>query len=563
MNLQNDLAEEPNTGHDASGPHAFNTTNLHTHGWHISPESPADDVYRQIAPGDRYSYEFQLSAKHPAGTFWYHPHKHGSTALQLASGMSGALIVEGGLDDIPEIRAAQEQIMVFQQFTYKELKGEPAVIDVDGLYEGDGDIIQAINGIVTPTIVMRPGEIQRWRIIHAGTSEAMRLDAEGVSFWEIAVDGLATGRKVEMNSLRLYPGYRTDVLVQAPLKPGVRLVYTRLRESREALSERPLARSDVLRILVEGEPLPMKFPSDNALHQVAAFTDTDVPTDGEIVRTRQLTFSQTLPHTFLIDGVPFNENDIRHRPVVGTAEEWVLTSASGTHPFHIHVNPFAIKPSIEGQPWVWRDTIVVERNRPVTIRMRFNEHTGKTVLHCHNLTHEDWGMMQAIQIEPAISSASEEQSTSATGETAPAWEARDQQGTTLRSADRAGQTQLVVFHRGMNCLHCAAQLQTLRDQHTVLQRAGLQVVTISPYLPEDSADIKTLMQFPFPVLVDPELVSFRRYGCLDAEGEPLHGLFVVDRNNRLKFKRITETAIEDPVRLVLEGLNLQPKGDSQ
>ena len=32
---------------------------------------------------------------HPAGTFWYHTHRHGSTALQVSSGMAGALIIRG------------------------------------------------------------------------------------------------------------------------------------------------------------------------------------------------------------------------------------------------------------------------------------------------------------------------------------------------------------------------------------------------------------------------------------------------------------------------------------
>ena len=32
------------------------------------------------------------------GTHWYHAHKHGSTAINLANGMAGALIIEGDYD---------------------------------------------------------------------------------------------------------------------------------------------------------------------------------------------------------------------------------------------------------------------------------------------------------------------------------------------------------------------------------------------------------------------------------------------------------------------------------
>src|SRR5204862_7850734 len=33
------------------------------------------------------------------GTHWYHAHKHGSTALNVANGMTGAFIIEGQYDD--------------------------------------------------------------------------------------------------------------------------------------------------------------------------------------------------------------------------------------------------------------------------------------------------------------------------------------------------------------------------------------------------------------------------------------------------------------------------------
>src|SRR5262249_55903219 len=77
-------------------PHDLHTTNLHTHGLHVSPRGDSDNVFREIPPGASFQYSFTIPADHPAGTFWYHPHKHGSVAYQLANGLAGALIVEGG-----------------------------------------------------------------------------------------------------------------------------------------------------------------------------------------------------------------------------------------------------------------------------------------------------------------------------------------------------------------------------------------------------------------------------------------------------------------------------------
>ena len=114
-------------------PHGFCTTNLHTHGLHVSPNDPSDNVLRLIEPGKDWRFEYDLRADHASGTFWYHPHKHGSVAYQLSNGLAGALIVERDkkkeknregdtiryLEDIYEIAAADEKVMVIQLYNYR------------------------------------------------------------------------------------------------------------------------------------------------------------------------------------------------------------------------------------------------------------------------------------------------------------------------------------------------------------------------------------------------------------------------------------------------------------
>lgn len=73
----------------------FNTTNLHTHGLHVSPSGNSDNVLLNIAPQTRFPYEINVPADHPSGTFWYHAHRHGSTAVHVASGASGVLVIKG------------------------------------------------------------------------------------------------------------------------------------------------------------------------------------------------------------------------------------------------------------------------------------------------------------------------------------------------------------------------------------------------------------------------------------------------------------------------------------
>lgn len=79
---------------DINTPHCFNNTNLHTHGLWVDPDTE-DDVLTSIQPGESKVYRYNIRRDHAAGTFWYHPHVHGSTAIQVGSGMVGALIIRG------------------------------------------------------------------------------------------------------------------------------------------------------------------------------------------------------------------------------------------------------------------------------------------------------------------------------------------------------------------------------------------------------------------------------------------------------------------------------------
>ncbi|NEQ62957.1 MAG: multicopper oxidase domain-containing protein [Moorea sp. SIO4A1] len=135
VNLNNKLPSEPSCiepPDNVNEPHCFNDTNLHTHGFWVSPKGNSDNVLTKIKPGDPiFQYEYNLPPEHPAGTFWYHPHVHGSTALQVSSGMAGALIVRGDrlptllhngdidtLLEKPKGTQMPENILVFQQIPY-------------------------------------------------------------------------------------------------------------------------------------------------------------------------------------------------------------------------------------------------------------------------------------------------------------------------------------------------------------------------------------------------------------------------------------------------------------
>ncbi len=202
-------------------PHGSHTTNLHTHGLHVDPgnnpngtisdntflrilpradaetrKKSSDPACRELAPHERIAeaeYEHYLGdvqrarcaggaapQPHAPGTHWYHPHAHGSTHDQVASGLAGFLIVEGDVDDAinramtgtdrpdPCVKTGpydyRERLMMIQRV-------EVFSVDSDaGPRRGQTRTAPptAINGGFSPsTMFMRPGAVERWRVLNA------------------------------------------------------------------------------------------------------------------------------------------------------------------------------------------------------------------------------------------------------------------------------------------------------------------------------------------------------------------------------------------------------------
>lgn len=170
-------------------------TNLHFHGLHVPPTDVADNSFLMIAPGDQFLYELAIPANHPGGTFWIHPHMHGSVARQVWRGLAAPIIVRGELDAIPEIQAAPEMLMVLQDVTLGS-DGSPVEPDFIGQMAGrEGDLVTA-SGTVNPTIPIQTNGWVRLRLINASCSRFYRLQLEGHTLYQVASDGgsLPAGR---------------------------------------------------------------------------------------------------------------------------------------------------------------------------------------------------------------------------------------------------------------------------------------------------------------------------------------------------------------------------------
>ncbi|MCX5577193.1 multicopper oxidase family protein [Kaistia terrae] len=383
---------------DMSRPHQFNNTNFHFHGAHVSPSGIADNVMRTMAPGYTYDIEIEVPDDHTSGTYWYHPHHHGSADVQMSSGMVGAAIIEGDFADVPEITEARERLLVLSQVVHD---ASGMIEDFETLFPETATRFLAINGQRRPMIAMRPGEVQRWRILNAGYQDDMLLDLEKHDLHAIAYDGIQLGVVEPFQQLLIAPGQRVDVLVKAG-PAGTYALDAAPYDQGHPSPTGPLAR-----IVVSGDPMDMKLPAALPPQPLESIRD------AEITNRRTVVFSATAPEAdaaghwqefgFFIDGKKFDPRRIDHRVELGAVEEWTIvnTHEHDDHVFHIHTNPFEVV-SINGKPLAvpqWRDTVIVERKGgEVVFRSRFLDFTGVYMVHCHMMNHEEMGMMQTVEV---------------------------------------------------------------------------------------------------------------------------------------------------------------------
>ncbi|MEU3405400.1 multicopper oxidase domain-containing protein [Streptomyces sp. NPDC006670] len=423
----------PHTG-GHNTPHHPNSFNLHTHGMHVSPSGHADNVLREFRPrtedqaaaGEaepRYVTTVHVPAGHPAGTYWYHPHLHGSIAEQIVGGMAGVIIVEGDIDEVPEIRAAADLVVCINEL---KLKGGKVPAFTSGAWVTGIPSTFTVNGTINPTLRLRPGEVQRWRLVAATAFTALSLQAVSADqtvlpLHQIAQDGVTLTRTITRQVLELVMGNRADVLVQGGA-PG-------RYELRSAGVSGPL-----MTIEVAGDPVepPMRLPA--SLPPGRPFLDekgiANPDADREVLfHADQNAFTGAFPNAFRVLGTHatpaadpsgdltrdpayglFDPAYTNHTLQLGTVERWTVrtdeTMPERSHPFHLHTNQVLLthRNGRRLDPPVWHDTIDLSGGTPaasVTFLASYEDFTGRTIAHCHQLHHEDLGMMQVVDyVEP-------------------------------------------------------------------------------------------------------------------------------------------------------------------
>jgi FtsP/CotA-like multicopper oxidase with cupredoxin domain len=389
-------------------------TNVHWHGLDTPPDMDGHprDV---VPPGATRRYEFTV--RNPAGTYWYHPHPMGATATQVYAGLAGLFVVSDSEEGAVALPTGDRDIPLVLQ--------DRLAADRQFMYPGGDDREGALgNWLLVNGSLEREATVEaapyRIRILNGSNARIYQLGwSDGSPMTVIGTDGgLLTGPS-ERDAVLLAPGERIEVWADFARWSGgdVWLESRAFREGhgmgghgmgghgmgdQAAIVPPNGAPFPIRHFVVRGHGAPSSAPArllPGSTHRL----------DGVPARLRTFTLGLQ-GGRWLINGREFVLDEVLPEEVVpfGAVEDWEFRSGHMMpvpHPMHVHGPRFRVLERSGGmhagrraaEGYVdegWKDTFLMMPGESVRIRIKFEHYRGLYVLHCHNLEHEEMGMMR-------------------------------------------------------------------------------------------------------------------------------------------------------------------------
>ncbi len=358
-----------------------NITNIHTHGLHVSGETPGDDVTRLINGGYCGDYVYDIQADHMGGTLWYHAHHHGSTWLQVAGGTFGMLIIDDSFDGIPTGVAGMDERLLAIGFL------DPAGVAGNGgdaLISGTLQSTWTVNGTVAGNLCTPVNEWQHWRVLIADPDARMKTvtigpECEAVLMARDGVWRTVTPKALPENTIELTGASRADLAVRCSADSTITVDNT-----------------VVANIYADGvSTKPDVGPYSNGA--TGGAWSALRPSYLQDLRAETPNFTRKISMgARSINGDKYDEYVPAFNIEPGI-QEWNIKGATN-HPFHLHVYHQQVQGDCGSggafEDGEWYDTIAGS----CLVRFDTNPQTttaydGRTIMHCHILEHEDQGAM--------------------------------------------------------------------------------------------------------------------------------------------------------------------------
>jgi spore coat protein A len=382
----------PTIHNDGMADMALMNPAVHLHGIHAPPLE--DGHPRESIPQGGFR-DYHYPNRQRAMPLLYHDHSHGQTGLHVYYGLGGAYIIDDPDETALGLPSGDYDIPLLIQDRIFNTDGSFRYIFDSNTRETGllGDAI-LVNGVVQPYFKVARRKY-RFRIINASNARLYQMQlSSGAALIQIGTDGGLLAKPAPQTLIELAPFERADVVIDFGAYPlGSQIVLKNCDTCTGRLAS-------IMRFDVE-------FPAvDNSVVPDCLSSWEDLPMNAATV-TRQFTLNrQVTPGgtVWTINGQTF---DPANPPLVqvkyGDIERWkFINPTTHRHPVHIHliqfqvvdINGVAQDPSSRG----WKDVLVAPPNGNITVAARFTGYKGKFLFHCHNLEHEDLGMMADYEV---------------------------------------------------------------------------------------------------------------------------------------------------------------------
>lgn len=415
---------------------------VHWHGMHV-PEEFDGHPKDVIGSGETYIYEFEVLNR--AGTYWFHPHPHGRTGPQVYNGLAGMLIVTDVEEENLNLPTGEFDIPVVIQDRKFDEENQLIYLDrgrMDRMMGFLGNQI-FINGNPDQTLSLKAGCAYRLRLLNASNSRFYKLAwSDGTPVTVIGKDGSLLDKPKNMPYIMLAVAERMDLWVDLKDKPvGTEIIMKSLPFSAGMMnmgmmggmsSSIPLGSEYTIMKIVLDEmgtnnyELPANLAAFNRINPSEAINQNNPRSFKFFMQRMQWTING---RTWETTGVT-DEETVK----LNTTEIWELINGSGgmmgnggmmggkgmmggmmqmPHPIHLHQVQFNILErdvsNMDPSVWEsvkdgfidegWQDTVLLMPGMKIKIIMSFKDFKGLFPYHCHNLEHEDMGMMRNYKIE--------------------------------------------------------------------------------------------------------------------------------------------------------------------
>jgi len=397
---------------------------IHWHGLHVP--AVMDGHPRHVIPkGESYLYEFEV--KNRAGTYWYHPHPHGQTGYQVYGGLAGLFIVSDEEEKAAGLPAGEYDI--------------PLVLQ-DRSFDGDNQLaylsggrMEFMTGFIGDQILVNGNpdfslavstRSYRLRLLNGSNSRIYKLAwQDNRPLTVIGTDGGLLEQPTQRRYVYLGPGERLELWIDfsndpvgsepalislafdagiasnGPMRGGMMGGGGRYPQRLPNGSEFPVLRINVQRRVEASQPLPQRL---SYVGQVSPKTAVNY------YSPRQFYFS--MGHMrWTINGRTFQMDDVANDEIVrlGSTEVWEFYNTGAgmgmmgmmnmPHPVHMHGKQFRVleRGGVVHAGYVdegWKDTVLLMPGEQARILVGFDDYPGLYLYHCHNLEHEDMGMMR-------------------------------------------------------------------------------------------------------------------------------------------------------------------------